>query len=74
MVWLGPPSRGAFRPRLHDAPYPGFRLDEPPKVPLQEQRRRLHRDRFLIRAATVVLAVTAAAFLVIIGVLVATHA
>ena len=74
MVWLGPPTRGAFRPRLHDAPYPGFRLDEPPKVPLEEQRRRLRRDRFLIRAASVVLAITGAAFLVIIGVLVATHA
>jgi len=74
MVWLGPPSRGAFRPRLHDAPYPGFRLDEPPKVPLEEQRRRLRRDRLLIRVAAVVLAATAVAFLVIIGVLVATHA
>ena len=74
MVWLGPPSRGAFRPRLHDAPYPGFRLDEPPKVPLAEQRRRLRRDRLLIRVATVVLAGTAVALLVTVGVLVATHA
>jgi hypothetical protein len=73
MVWLGPPSRGAFRPRLHDPPYPGFRLDEPPKVPLKEQRRRLRRDRVLIRVATVVLVFAAAAFLVMIGVLVATH-
>jgi hypothetical protein len=74
MVWLGPPSRGAPRPRLHDPPYPGFRLDEPPKVPLKGQWRRMRRDRFLIRVATVVLASTAAAFLVMIGVLVATHA
>jgi len=74
MVWLGPPSRGVPRPRLHDAPYPGFRLDEPAKVPLKEQQRRLSRDRSLIRVATVVLAFTGVAFLVIIGVLVATHA
>jgi hypothetical protein len=73
MVWLGPPSRGVPRPRLHDPPYPGFRLDEPPKVPLKEQQRRMRRDRFLIRVATVVLAFTVAAFLVMIGVLVATH-
>ena len=73
MVWLGPPSRGAFRPRLHDPPYPGFRLDEPPKVPRKEQQRRMRRDRFLIRAATIFLAFTAAALLVMIGVLVATH-
>jgi hypothetical protein len=74
MVWLGPPSRGVPRPRLHDPPYPGFRLHEQPKVPLKEQQRRVRRDRFLIRAATVVLAFTAAAFFVMIGVLVATHA
>jgi hypothetical protein len=74
MVWLGPPSRGVPRPRLHDPPYPGFHLDESPKVPLKEQQRRVRRDRNLIRIATVVLVFTAAAFLVTIGVLVATHA
>ena len=74
MVWLGPPSRGVPRPRLHDAPYPGFRLDEPQKVPLEEQRRRLRRDRLLIRVATVVLVFAAAGFLTMIGFLVATHA
>ena len=74
MVWLGPPSRGVPRPRLHDPPYPGFRLDEPSKVLLKEQRRRVRRDRFLIRVATAVLVFMAAAFLVMIGLLVATHA
>jgi hypothetical protein len=73
MVWLGPPSRGVPRPRLHDAPYPGFRLDKPPKVPLKEQQLGMRRDRSLIRVATIALAFTAAAFLVMIGVLVATH-
>jgi hypothetical protein len=73
MVWLGPPSRGVPRPHLHDPPYPGFRLDEPPKLPLKEQQRRVRRDRFLIRVATVVLVVTAGAFLVMIGALVALH-
>jgi len=74
MVWLSPQSRGVPRPHLHDPPYPGFRLDEPPKVPLKEQQRRLRRDRLLIRVAAVVLAVTAVAFLVMIGVHFATHA
>jgi hypothetical protein len=74
MVWLGPPARGAFRPRLHDAPYPGFKLPEPePKISLNEQRRRLHRDSVLVRVGTIVLIVTAAAFLVLVFLLVVAH-
>lgn len=72
MVWLGPPSRGVPRPRLHDPPYPGYR--EPrPKVPLKERQRQVRRDWILMRAGTIVLVFTAAAFLVLICVLIATH-
>ena len=72
MVWLGPPSRGVPRPRLHDPPYPGYRPNEP-GVPLKDQQRRARRDRALLRAATVVLVPTAAAILAMICVLIAMH-
>jgi hypothetical protein len=71
MVYLGGPSgprrrRGLY---LHDPP-PGYR---PPKqrIPEEEQRRRVGRDRVLIQAATVVLVITATAFLALIIVLIA---
>jgi hypothetical protein len=71
-------ARPSFERRTPAAParssVPWLHLDESPKVPLKEQQRRVRRDRNLIRIATVVLVFTAAAFLVTIGVLVATHA
>jgi hypothetical protein len=78
MVWLGGPrrrsqewirGRGIF---LHDAP-PGYR---PPRrrVPLQERERELRQERTLLRVASVVLALAAAAFVVIILVFIAIHA
>lgn len=75
MVWLGPPSRGVPRPRLHDPPYPGYRQPEPlePKVPLKEQQRRARRDWVLMRVSSIVLVLAAAAFLVLTCVLMATH-
>jgi hypothetical protein len=73
MVWLGPQSRGAPRPRLHDPPYPGYRPHEP-KVPLQDRERQARQNRVLLRVATIVLVPTAAAFLVMICVLLAMHA
>lgn len=72
MVWLGPQSRGTPRPRLHDPPYPGYRQPEP-KVPLRERQRQLRQDRILLRVGTIVLVLTASAFLVLVCVLIATH-
>jgi hypothetical protein len=64
MVWLGPPSRGALRPRLHDPPYPGYREPQP-KVPLKDRQRQARLDWVLMRVGTIVLVLTAAAFLVL---------
>jgi hypothetical protein len=70
MVWLSGWRANGVRPIvLHDPP-PGYR---PPKqrIPEEEQRRRVGRDRVLIQAATVVLVITATAFLALIIVLIA---
>jgi hypothetical protein len=72
MVWLGPPSRGVPRPRLHDPPYPGYRQSEP-KVPMEERRRQARQDWILLRVGTIVLVSVAATFLVLVCVLIATH-
>jgi hypothetical protein len=72
MVWLGPPSRGVPRPRLHDPPYPGYRQPQP-KVPLKEQQRRARRDWVLMRVSTIAMVLVTAAFVVLICVLIATH-
>jgi len=71
MVWLAGPSRGAFRPRLHDAP-PGYR---PPRsgVSLKERQRRARQDQILMRVLIAILIPTALAVIVIILVMVATH-
>jgi hypothetical protein len=71
MVWLAGPSRGAFRPRLHDAP-PGYRPPRP-RVSLKERQRRAREDQILMRVTTAILMPTAVAVIVIISLMVATH-
>jgi hypothetical protein len=71
MVWLGGPSRGGFRPRLHDAP-PGYRPSHP-KVSLKEQQRIARRDWILEHILAVVLVLIAGALLVIILIMIATR-
>ncbi len=80
MVWLSGPRRGRLRGNqpnlirqrgiyLHDPP-PGYR---PPRMPLKDRQRMVRRDRVLMRVATVVLILAAAAFLVIIFLIIATY-
>jgi hypothetical protein len=71
MVWLGGPSRGAFRPRLHNPP-PGYR---PPRrrIPLKERQRMARRDWVLEHVLAVILTLLAGAFMVIIFLMIATH-
>lgn len=71
MVFLNGPSRGVSRVRLHDAP-PGYR---PPRrrLPLKLRRQKARRDWVLMRVTSVVLVLTAAAFLIIMLVLIATN-
>jgi hypothetical protein len=72
MVWLSGWRGNGVRPIvLHDPP-PGYRPPGP-KVPAKEQRRRIARDRVLIRVAAVILLITAVAFLVLMVVLILTH-
>jgi len=71
MVWLAGPSRGAFRPRLHDAP-PGYRPPRP-RVSLQERQRRAREDQILTRVLIAILIPIALAVIAIIVVMVATH-
>jgi hypothetical protein len=80
MVWLSGPRRGRLRRNqpdlirqrgiyLHDPP-PGYR---PPTMPSKDRQRLLRDDWILMRVATVVLVLAAAAFMVIIFVIIATH-
>lgn len=71
MVYLGGPSRGAFRPRLHDPP-PGYR---PPRrrMPLKERQRIARRDWILEHVLAVILVLSAAAVMVIILMIALTH-
>jgi hypothetical protein len=79
MVWLSGPRRGRLRGKqpdlirqrgiyLHDPP-PGYR---PPRMSSKFRQQQLRDDYILMRVATVVLALLAVAFLVIIGVMIAT--
>jgi hypothetical protein len=73
MVWLGGPrrrrgSRGAGI-YLHDAP-PGY---SPPPMSLKDRQRAARQDWVLMRVAAVVLGLAAAAFLVIMVLIIATH-
>ncbi len=73
MVWLGGPRRGSGaggrRIVLHDPP-PGY---HPPSLPRKFVQQQLRSDYILLRIGTVVLVLLAAAFLVILCVLIATH-
>ena len=75
MVWIGGPrGRAGGRTKalmLHDPP-PGYR---PPRrrVPLKERQRIVRRDWILEHVLAVVLALSAAAVIVIIFLMVATH-
>lgn len=71
MVYLGPRWRGAFRPRLHDAP-PGYRPPRPRTSP-RERQRKAREDQILMRGATVILVPLAVAVLVLIVLIIATH-
>lgn len=70
MVWLGGPRRrrGIY---LHDPP-PGYRPPRP-RIPLKERQREARQDWILMRVTTVILVLTAAAVLVIISLIIATH-
>jgi hypothetical protein len=72
MVWISGPRRGVGRVKLHDPP-PGYHPPHGPRIPLKEQQRRARRDSVIIRVATLALVFAAAAFMVIIFVIIATH-
>jgi hypothetical protein len=79
MVWLSGPRRRRLKNQpdlirqrgiyLHDAP-PGYR---PPRMPAKDRQRMAREDYVLMRVAVIVLVVLAAAFLVIIALIIATH-
>ena len=77
MVWLGGPRNrrpGTTRARgiyLHDPP-PGYHPPRP-EIPLKERQRQARQDWILMRVATVVLALAAAAFLVIMVLIIVTR-
>jgi hypothetical protein len=70
MVFLSGPRRGVGRVKLHDPP-PGYRPPRKPGLPLKDRQRLAREYRIVIRIATVVVALAAAALLVIIFVLIA---
>ena len=77
MVYLGGPRRRGRAGRasgiyLHDPP-PGYHPPRP-HVPLQERRREARQEFILMRVVTVVLALTVGAFLVMMLMIIATHA
>lgn len=69
MVWLGGPRGwrpGRIRPSsiyLHDPP-PGYHPPRP-EIPVKDRQRQARQDWVLMRVGTVVLALLAAAFMVI---------
>lgn len=75
MVWLGGPrSRRGVRGRgiyLHDPP-PGY---HPPgtRMPLRDRQRQARQEWVLMRVTTLVLVLAAAAFMVIIFLIIATY-
>jgi hypothetical protein len=76
MVYLGGP-RGRHRPvtgrgiYLHDPP-PGYHPPRP-HVPAKNQRRFLRRESILLRVLTIVLILTVAAVVAMIGLAIATY-
>ena len=79
MVWLGGPRGRGWRPGytrprgiyLHDPP-PGYHPPRP-EIPLKDRQRQARQDWVLMRVATVVLALAAAAFMVIMFLIIAIH-
>lgn len=74
MVYLGgplDPRRRRTGIYLHDPP-PGYRPPRP-RLPLKDQQRQARQEWVFMRAATVVLVLTAAAVLVIISLIIATR-
>ena len=76
MVYLGGPRRRSRAGRasgiyLHDPP-PGYHPPRP-RIPVQDQRRKLRQDYVLMRVVTVVLILTATAFLAMMLFFIATH-
>jgi hypothetical protein len=74
MVWLGGPRGRGGRTRgivLHDPP-PGYRRPRL-RIPFKERQREAREDWVLMRVATVVLALVAVAFMVIMLLIIATH-
>jgi hypothetical protein len=74
MVYLGGPIDPRRRRRgiyLHDPP-PGYHPPRP-RIPLKDRQRQARQDWILLRVATVVLVLTAAAVLMIISLIIATH-
>ena len=73
MVWIGAPRRSWGTGRrgiyLHDPP-PGYR---PPEMPSKDRQRQARQDWVLMRVATVVLILVAAAFMVIMILIIATQ-
>ena len=72
MIWVGGPRRGGGRTKpivLHDPP-PGYRPSKP-RMPLKDQQRKARQDWVLMRVTTVVLILTAVAFMVIIFLMIA---
>jgi hypothetical protein len=73
MVYLGGPTgprrrRGIY---LHDPP-PGYHPPRP-RPSLKDRQRQARQERAFIRVATIILVPTAAAVLVIISLIIATH-
>lgn len=75
MVYLGGPRRRRGRAGtgvyLHDPP-PGYHPPRP-RIPLKILQRKARQDWVLMRVVTVVLALTAAGFIVIMVVIIATR-
>lgn len=74
MVWLGGPRGGRGRTKpivLHDPP-PGYRQPGL-RIPLKVRQRQAREDWVLLRVTTIVLALAAAAFMVTILAIIATH-
>jgi hypothetical protein len=73
VVYLGGPAGPRRRQGiyLHDPP-PGYHPPRP-RIPLKDQQRQARQEWVLLRVATVVLVLTAAAVLVIISLIIATH-
>ena len=66
MVWLGGPSRGAFRPRLHDPP-PGYR--PPRRRMLPKERQRMARRGWVLEHILLVILIPSAVAIAVIIVL-----